>query len=60
MNAESKEHADDKIYSKQMINDIMETMSDQMDKNNPLHLKSIWITILLSKNIRKLSSMDII
>ena len=34
MNAESKEHADDKIYSKQMINDIMETMSDQMDKNN--------------------------
>lgn len=34
MNAESKEHADDKIYSKQMINDFMETMSDQMDKNN--------------------------
>lgn len=34
MNAESKEHADDKIYSKQMNNDIMETMSDQMDKNN--------------------------
>lgn len=34
MNAESKQHNDDKIYSKQMINDIMETMSDQMEKNN--------------------------
>lgn len=31
---DSKTHDDGKVYSKQMINDIMETMSDQMEKNN--------------------------
>lgn len=31
---DKKTHNDGKVYSKQMINDIMETMSDQMEKNN--------------------------
>ncbi|WP_075877809.1 ABC transporter ATP-binding protein/permease [Merdibacter massiliensis] len=34
LNEESKTHKDDKIYSKAMIKDILETMSDKMEKNN--------------------------